>query len=431
VSAMNRQTMGSSMTSEFVSVEAARQMLLDVTPLMEVESVGLFDALGRVLAQDAVSDIDVSPFDNSAMDGFAVKASDIANASPENPVDLAVVAHIAAGDYCESKVQDGEIMRIMTGAPTPAGAESVVKVEDTSLIAGDGGVGSTIRFTKPIPLGANIRLRGEEVAAGETVLYAGTPLTPASIGLLAATGHPSVPVYQRPRVAVVSTGNELVDASVVPTKGQIRNSNAYSIGAQVIASGAIPVEYPCIADTYEATKETLERAAIECDFVITSGGVSVGDFDYVKPVLEEIGTLHYCNVNMRPGKPQTMGVIGDTPFFGLPGNPTSTYVGFEVFVRPALRKMQGYTELIRPVTHATLIHDAKKHQDRRYFLRGIVSRSDEGGYECAVKGNQSSALLKSVHDSNCLIVLPEGLSPVSAGTVVECIRLDMDEGTVS
>jgi len=416
---------------EHASVEHARQMLLDITSVLGAERVGLFDSLGRVLAEDAISDIDVSPFDNSAMDGFAVKARDLVDASPENPIELVVVAHIAAGDYCESPLREGEIARIMTGAPVPEGTESVVKVEDTMVVSGEGGVGSTIRFTQPIAAGANIRLKGEEVTAGEIVLCTGEVLTPAALGLLAATGHPTVSVYRRPRVAVISTGNELVDAGVVPQKGQIRNSNAYSIAAQVIESGGIPIEYPCIEDTYEATRETLEHAAVECDFIITSGGVSVGDFDYVKPVLEEIGQLHYCNVKMRPGKPQTMGVIGGVPFFGLPGNPTSTYVGFEIFIRPALRRMQGYQELIRPVTQAGITHDAKKRAGLRYFMRGVVCRSADGGYECTVKGNQSSALLRSVQESNCLIVLAEEPHLIKKGTVVQCLRLDMDEGAVS
>jgi molybdopterin molybdotransferase len=316
----------------------------------------------------------------------------------------------------------------MTGAPMPAGADTVVKVEDTSVDSGDGGIGSIISFSSAPPLGHHIRRKGEEVAAGEVVLGAGEVLGPAAIGLLAATGHPTVNVYRRPRVAVVSTGTELVGADVVPGPGQIRDTNSYSISAQVMAAGGIPVAFPCIDDTYEATKDTLIRAAAQCDFVITSGGVSVGDFDYVKPVLEQIGTLHYCNVNMRPGKPQTMGSIGTTPFFGLPGNPTSTFVGFEVFVRPALKKMQGHTHVIRSVTHARITHDAKKHQDRRYFLRGVIRRENNGEYECSVGGNQSSALLKSAHEGNCLIVLPEGLSPVEKGTIVDCIRLDVGEG---
>jgi molybdopterin molybdotransferase len=414
--------------SDFASVESARQQLLDITRILDAEEVSLLDALGRVLAEDAISDIDVSPFDNSAMDGFAVRAADITSASIDTPVLLEVVAHIAAGEVFDGEVAAGTVARIMTGAPTPVGADAVVMVEDTTVKSGDGGVGSIISFIKPVTfIGHNIRRKGEEVAAGEVVLHASEVLGPAGIGLLAATGHPTVKVRKRPRVAVVSTGAELVEADIVPGPGQIRNSNSYSISAQVIAAGAIPVSYPCIDDTYEATKDTLVRAADECDFVITSGGVSVGDFDYVKPVLEEIGMLYYCNVNMRPGKPQTMGVIDDTPFFGLPGNPTSTYVGFEIFVRPALRKMQGYSQVTRPVTLARITHDAKKHQGRRYFLRGVVERDAKGDYYCSVVGNQSSALLRSAHEGNCLIVLPEGMSPVKEGTIVECIRLDIEE----
>ena len=416
--------------SDNASVEQAREQLLAITPTLDAEEVGLLDALGRVLAVDAISDIDVAPFDNSAMDGFAVRSADLADATAENPAHLTVIAHIGAGDWFDGTLVDGQVARIMTGAPVPAGADSVVKVEDIVVASGDGSVGSTIAFFAPSDTGRNIRRRGEEVSAGDVVLEAGEVLGPAAIGLLASTGHPRVAVHPRPRVAVVSTGSELVDADVVPARGQIRNSNSYSISAQVLSAGGLPVTHPCIADTADATREVLTRASAECDFVITSGGVSVGDFDFVKPVLEEIGTLHYYNVNMRPGKPQTMGVIGDTPFFGLPGNPTSTFVGFEIFIRPALRKMQGFSALFRPITRARITHDAKKRVAQRYFLRGVVEPAEDGGFVCTVQGSQSSALLRSAHQANALIVLPEGADLVVAGTEIDCIRLDIDEGAL-
>lgn len=411
-----------------MTVEQARDAVLSLVSRMPVEEVGLLESLGRVLARDCASDIDVAPFDNSAMDGFAVRCADLASAGSDTPTVLEVVAHVGAGSLAEVPVSPGTAIRIMTGAALPEGADAVVKVEDTEVVEGDGGVGSTVAFSACPVDGDHIRRRGEEVRRGDVVLYAGETIGPAAIGLLASTGHARVPVYARPRVAIVSTGSELVEVDVVPPAGKIRNSNSYSIAAQVIAAGGVPVRYPIVVDEYEATRKVFSLAAAECDFIVTSGGVSVGDFDYVKPVLEELGEMFFCKVDMRPGNPQTFGRIGDVAFFGLPGNPTSTYVGFEMFVRPALRAMQGFDELDRPVTRAVLAQDVKKRQDRRYYLRGRVEPDGEGGYVATLSGNQSSALLTAAHRGNCFIVLPEGVAPISAGTVVDCIRLDREEG---
>lgn len=415
---------------DVMSVEEARELVLGLVSRMPAEEVGLLESLGRVLAEDMRSDIDVAPFDNSAMDGFAVLREDLLAATPNAPVVLEVVAHIGAGDVAEIAVCPGQAIRIMTGAAMPEGADAVVKVEETSVMSGDGGVGSHIAFTRTPDEGEHIRLRGEEVRAGEVVLQEGEVIGPAAIGLLASTGHPTVPVYRRPRVAVIATGSELVEVSETPPPGKIRNSNSYSLAAQVISAGGVPIRYPIVSDDYEETREVFSRAATECDFLITSGGVSVGDFDFVKPVLEELGEMLFCKVNMRPGNPQTLGKIGDVAFFGLPGNPTSTYVGFEIFVRPSLRKMQGYRDLDRPVTRAVLTHESKKRQSRRYYLRGKVGPSPDGGYEVDLTGNQSSALLTSAHRGNCLVVLPEGIAPIPAGTVVDCVRLDQEEGAL-
>lgn len=410
-----------------ISVEEARDLVLSLAERLEPEEVSILDALGRVLAEDVKSDIDVSPFDNSAMDGFAVVRDDLLSASDEAPVDLPVVEHIGAGAMWENPLAPGTVVRIMTGAPIPEGTTAVVKVEDTELVSGEGGVGSTIRFTKVPDEGHHIRRRGEEVFAGQVVLAQGEIVGPAAVGLLASTGHSTVSVYRRPRVAILATGSELVEIDEVPTGGMIRNSNSYSLAAQVLAAGAIPVRYPIVVDEYEATKDLFTKAAAECDFIATSGGVSVGDFDFVKPVLEEIGTMYFCKVNMRPGNPQTLGKIGKVPFFGLPGNPTSTYVGFETFVRPILKKMMGFPEVVRPITKARLLSDAKKRQGRRYYLRGRIEKVD-GEYVVELSGNQSSALLTSAHRGNCFVVLPEGVAPIPAGTMVDCVRLDMEEG---
>ncbi|MBU4556578.1 MAG: molybdopterin molybdotransferase MoeA, partial [Actinobacteria bacterium] len=364
--------------TETMTVEEARELLLARIERMPVERVELLECMGRVLAEDAVSDIDVAPFDNSAMDGFAVRAADLAGASAEAPAVLSVISHIGAGDWSETPVGPGEAARIMTGAPVPPGADSVVMVERTEPVEGDGGIGSRVAFAIEPAVGEHIRRRAEEVRAGAVVISAGEMLGSAAVGLLASTGHAQVAVYRRPRVAIVSTGSELVEVAETPGPGKIRNSNSYSIAAQVIAAGGVPLRFPIVPDDMDATREAFLRAARESDFIVTSGGVSVGDFDYVKPVLEELGELTYCKVKMRPGNPQTMGSIGGVPFFGLPGNPTSTYVGFEIFVRPALRMMQGFTALDRPIVEATLAHDVKKKQDRRYYLRARLSTTNDG-----------------------------------------------------
>ena len=414
-----------------MTVEEARELVFSrITPL-PAEEVWLLDSLGRVLAEDAVSDIDVSPFDNSAMDGFAVRAADLADATAETPRQLLVIAHIGAGDDVAGiEVGPGEAARIMTGAAVPAGADSVVMVERTRVLAGDGGIGSTMAFEIEPRVGEHIRLQGEEVRAGDVVIPTGDIIGPAGIGLLASTGHATVRVYRRPRVAVLSTGSELVEVAETPGPAKIRNSNSYSIAAQVLATGAIPVRYPIVPDDLEATRDAFNLAADECDFILTSGGVSVGDFDYVKPVLEELGELDFAKVKMRPGNPQTLGSIRGVPFFGLPGNPTSTYVGFEIFVRPALRRMMGFSAIDRPVTVARLAHDVKKKQDRRYYLRGRIERDSAGdGYLASLPNSQSSALLTAAHRGNCFVVLPEGEGVFPAGTQVDCVRLDMEEGT--
>ncbi|MHB1135832.1 MAG: molybdopterin molybdotransferase MoeA [Coriobacteriia bacterium] len=411
-----------------ISVEEAQEQVLSRIVVLDAERVTLLESLGRVLAADVVSDIDVSPFDNSAMDGYAVRFADVRDASETAPVTLQVVDHIPAGVQPEISVGPGQASRIMTGAPVPAGADAVVMVERTRVGSNDGSTGGTVEILRPATPGENIRSRGEEVREGESVLLAGETVGPAAIGLAASVGHDTLLVRRRPRVAIVSTGDELVEVTVKPGPGKIRNSNSHSLAAQVLQAGGDPYVLGIARDTEEETRALLERAP-EFDLMVTTGGVSMGDFDVVKKVLEEMGKLDFWKVAMRPGAPQTFGTIGGTPFFGLPGNPTSTMVGFEMFVRPAIRKMAGFTALARPRVVATLAHDTKKKSDRRYFLRGRLTRSPGGGYTAAIAGNQSSALLTAMHRGNCLISLPEGESFVTAGTEVVCIRIDIEEGT--
>ncbi|MHB1323670.1 MAG: molybdopterin molybdotransferase MoeA [Coriobacteriia bacterium] len=410
-----------------ITVEEAIEQVLSRIEVLEPERVELLDALGRVLAEDAVSDIDVSPFDNSAMDGYALRYADVAHASEASPVTLRVIEHIPAGIVPGRRVGPGEASRIMTGAPMPEGADAVVMVEKTCPGENDGVAGGTVEIlTAPKP-GEHIRAKAEEVRAGEAVLLRGERIGPAAIGLSASVGHADLLVHRRPRVAIVSTGDELVEVAEKPGPGKIRNSNSYSLAAQVLEAGGEPHLLGVARDTEPDTRALLSRAP-EYDLMVTTGGVSMGDFDVVKKVLSEIGELDFWRVAMRPGAPQTFGTVGGTPFFGLPGNPTSTMVGFELFVRPALRKMAGFSSLIRPRAVATLTHDVKKKADRRYFLRGRLTRTGDG-YSASISGNQSSALLTAMHRGNCLISLPEGTDLVPAGSLVTCIRLDMEEGT--
>ncbi|MDO8914882.1 MAG: molybdopterin molybdotransferase MoeA [Coriobacteriia bacterium] len=416
-----------------ISVEEAQAQVLARITRLAPQRIDALDALGCVLATDVVSDIDVAPFDNSAMDGYAVQAADTVGATDEAPVILRVVDHIAAGIMPARDVARGEASRIMTGAPVPVGADSIVMVEHTAGLENGGSTGGTVAIGRPATAGDHIRRRGEDVRIGDVVLRAGEVVGPAAAGLLAAVGAAFVEVYRRPVIAVVSTGDELVGVTDIPGPGQIRNSNSYSLAAQVLDAGGIPMMLGIARDTEAATRAVLERAP-EFDLMVSTGGVSMGDFDVVKDVLEQIGEMDFWKVAMRPGAPQTYGTIGGTPFFGLPGNPTSTMVGFELFVRPAIRKMRGFTELARPRTHALLVEDIRKKSDRRYFMRGRIERAATASpgapaYEVGLSGAQSSAMLTAMHHANCLISLPEGESSFAAGSVVECIRLDMEEGT--
>jgi molybdopterin molybdotransferase len=410
-----------------ISVEEARRAVLDPIRRLEAEEVDLIDALGRVLAEDVSSDIDVAPFDNSAMDGYAVRAADVGDAAEDAPVVLDVLEHIPAGSVPKAEVGAGQTSRIMTGAPMPSGADAVVMVEYTRGLESEGGAGGTVEIARSVREGENVRMRGEDMREGDRVLVAGEVVGPAAIGLLAAVGRPRVRVHRRPRVAIVSTGDELVGIEERPGPGRIRNTNAWSLSAQILGAGGEPERLGIARDTEEETRALLGRAG-EFDVMLATGGVSMGDFDVVRDVLESMGELSFWKVAMRPGAPLTYGLLGETPFFGLPGNPTSSMVSFELFARPALRIMQGFADVERPTVEARLSHDVKKKPHRRYYLRGNLTR-DDGGYVVKLSGSQSSALLTSMHRSNCLLVLPEGQDLFAEGSIVTCMRLDQQEGT--
>ena len=416
--------------SEMISLEEARTLVLSHVRPLPVETVPVLEAVGRVAAADLTSDIDIAPFAHSAMDGFAVRASELAEASPESPVELDVIAEVAAGDVFEGVIGAGQCVRIMTGAPLPADADAVVKYEVVDAVSGDGKPGSRVAFRAPADARANVREAGEEARAGEVVVGRGEVVGTAGVGFLASCGITEVPTYRRPRVAVIAIGSELVAPTEVPAPGKIRNSNSYALAACAQAAGAVPAVLPIVEDTHEALAAAVRDAAVSYDFVVTSGGASNGDFDFIKPVVEELGQLLMTTVNMRPGKAQTFGLVDGTPVFGLPGNPAAAYVGFEMIVRPALRKMQGFSRFERPVVKARLSTDAKKRDSRRIFLRSTLSKDEAGGYVVTPAKNQSSGLFGPIQRSNCMAILPEGLESRTAGSVVECVLLDVSEEIV-
>ena len=414
---------------EMISLEEAQELVLSKVGTLPVEEVSLLEAVGRVAACDLRSDIDVSPFAHAAMDGFALRSAQVAEASAQAPVELDVIAEIAAGDVFEGECGEGECVRIMTGAPLPSWADTVVKHEIVGVVSGDGKPGSRVSFSEPSKAGANVRAAGEEARAGEVVVAAGEVIGTAGVGFLASCGVTRAPVHARPRVAIIATGSELVDATEAPAPGKIRNSNSYALAACAQAAGAMPVMLPVVEDTFEALSAAVGAAAREYDFVVTSGGAANGDFDFTKPVVSGLGELLMSSVNMRPGKAQTFGLVNGTPVFGLPGNPAAAFIGFELIIRPALRKMQGYSRLERRRVRAKLARDVQKKDPRRIFLRASIERDGDSLLVTPAK-NQSSGSFGVLQRSSCLAIMPEGLDSKKAGDEVECILLDVPEEAV-
>lgn len=386
--------------------EALATVLAEVRVLPE-EKVPITSALRRVLAEDVAAEADIPPFDNSAMDGYAVRAVDTRGASRANPVVLEVLEDLAAGRVSTSTIGPGQAIRIMTGAPTPAGADSIVMVEETER--GDG----TVRIFTEARLGEHVRLAGEDVKRGQVVLPVGRLLRAADIGMLASVGKAEVSVIGSPKVAIITTGDELVDLTEPLAPGKIRNSNAYSLAAQVIESGGVPEILGIARDTHEDVREKIERG-LESDIVLTSGGVSVGDYDLVKDVLGGLGRMVFWKVAMKPAKPLAFGILKGKPAFGLPGNPTSSMVSFEQFVRPTILKMSGHKTLHRPEVEVILGETVRKKAGRRHFLRVMLERRD-GELVALLTGPQGSGILKSMTLADGLLVLPEDATEVKQG----------------
>lgn len=420
------------MSQDMISVDEARQRAIELAGnarfRMPVEEVDLFAAVGRVAAADLTSDIDVAPFDNTAMDGFAVVASSLKDASEEAPVDLEIVDWVGAGVVSEVVLKPGEAIRIMTGGIMPQGADAVVKIEDTTF-TGDGGVGEHVRIFAPVSK-TNVRKAGEEAKAGDVVVREGEVIRAATVGLLASTGNTVVPVHARPKVGVISIGTELVAPSVKPEPGKIRDANAYVLGAYALGLGCEVNLYPIVRDDEAAIRALFEQAIDECDFVVSSGGASNGDFDYAIETVRDLGEVVFDCVSLRPGKAQAFGCVGDTLVEVLSGNPAAAAVGFQLFGRPALRAMQGYAELDRPVSDAILAQPTRKKEARAFYQRGHLEVGENGELLACQEEKQSSALLSEMNRSTVLIELPQGTGTFEVGTPVKCLHLDIDEGVV-
>lgn len=394
-----------------ISVEEALQTILSGCRPLGLEKVDILGACGRVGGEDVFAPRNIPSAANSAMDGYAVRAGDIKNAHALKPVELKVIETIAAGSVAKKSVGEGQAARIMTGAVIPKGADTVIRREDTEE------KGKTVLVKVAAAPGLDIRRAGEDVQKGELVIAAGAVLRPGHIGMLAALGKAFVSVYQQPRVAILSTGDELVDIETDPGPGKIVNSNSYSLAAQTLSCGGIPILYGIVGDTKEELALAFQTAR-RADVIISSGGVSMGDYDFVKDVMGDIGNaMHFWQVAMRPGKPLAFGAIDQTPLFGLPGNPVSVMVSFEQFVRPYLLKMQGHTSILRQTIKALSAQEIKKGAGVKNFLRATVSKENDC-YMASLTGEQGSGMLKSMVAANAFIVLDENVTSIEKGAEV-------------
>ncbi|MCY7365639.1 MAG: molybdopterin molybdotransferase MoeA [Frankiaceae bacterium] len=393
--------------------------ILEVVQPLEPLQLSLQDAHSCILTEDVVAPEPLPSFDNSSMDGYAVRAADVAGAGPGSPVVLPVTGDVAAGPASPLRVQPGVCVRIMTGAMMPAGADAVVPLEWT-----DGGV-AQVTITRAPDVGAHVRRVGEDVAAGEVVLESGSHLGAVQIGLAAAVGRSRVLVRPRPRVVVVSTGSELTDTGVPLTPGKIYDSNSIALTAAAQEAGAIAYRVGIVPDDPRQLAATLEDQLVRADLLVTSGGVSVGAYDVVKEVLSRLGTVQFDKVAMQPGMPQGFGTIGpdSTPVFGLPGNPVSALVSFEAFVRPALRTMLGATPVERPRVRAITTQALTSPPGKRSFLR-VHLEVKKGAYVVTPVSGPGSHLLAGLSRANALALVPEGVEKVAVGEPVEVLVLE-------
>lgn len=415
---------------EFIPVEEARERILAFVSLLEAEETPIAESLGQVTAEDVRAPMSIPPLDNTSMDGYAVRASDTAGASDDHAVTLRVIGELGAGYVYDGRVEGGTAVRIMTGAPMPAGADSVVPFEETDEPDGHtfGSFAKSrpeVGILKAANVGANIRRRGEDVVEGGVVLPKGTTLHPAQIGVLASMGMTSVRVYRRPVVAILSTGDEIIPPGTPLKAGQIYDSNAFSLAAMVREIGGTPLSLGISQDRPEVLEAKLKEG-LSADLLVTSAGVSRGDYDVVKDVLMKHGEIKFWTVRMRPGKPLAFGTFpaGDrqVPHIGLPGNPVSSMVSFELFGRPALYKMMGRTGWERPRVTAICDEAIDNAALMRFFPRVLLSERD-GRVHAALTGPQGSGILTSMATANALAIVPETRPRVEVGEEVECMLL--------
>ena len=394
-----------------ISIEEALAHIEREVQVLQAIDLPFYQALGMVLAQDIVADEPMPPFAAAAVDGYAVVAADRSGLRR-------IIGDQMAGYVAGLRVEPGTAARVTTGAPIPAGADAMVMIEQTEERAGQ----VDIKADRVEP-GANVRPVGQDIQAGQLILTRGTVLDPADLGLLATVGKTEISVYRRPRVAVMSTGDEIVEPHETPGPGQIRDANRFTLMAAVRQAGAEPLDLGVVRDRAGMLEETIERGLAEADALLTSGGVSMGQLDLVKPYLATRGTIHFGRVNTKPGKPVTFATVNGRPCFAMPGFPVSALVSFEVFVRPALLKMAGHQRIYRPREMVTLAHWVKHAPERTEFQRVVITRQTDGALLASTTGFQGSGRLLSLHGANGLIVLPHGQGNFEAGTPVEALLL--------
>lgn len=414
--------------SRMIDVDEAQRRILEAFGPLSIERRPLTDALGFVLAEDVIADCHVPAFSNAAMDGFAVHAQDTVGASPDRPVLLRVIAEAAAGYQNDTVLAQGTAIRIMTGAPVPDGADAVVRFEETDEATGTTrhGVGDVVAIHRAATVGEHVRPIGEDVQAGATILSAGTRVRPAEIGVLATLNRTHAPVHRRPRVGILATGDEIVDPGEPLAPGQIRNSNAPMLAAMVTRVGGEPVSLGIARDNRDELRLCLVKAK-GLDLILTTGGVSVGDYDLVKQVLQREGRIHLWEVRIKPGKPLAFGWLGETPLLGLPGNPVAAAVAFEQFARPAIRTMLGDPNLAVPTVVARLADRIENRGGRRHFVRVAVTATPDG-YQAHVAGGQGSSVLSTLAKANGLLVIPEDVAVAEGGSCFPAQMLDWDLG---
>ncbi len=408
-----------------ISVEEALERVLSYASVLDGEEKPILQCLGQVLDEDVISSIDIPPADNSAMDGYAIRAEDATGASPSSPVYLNVIGEVKAGDIAKEEVGALSALRIMTGAPIPGGADSVVQFEDTDEALRRERPPFQIGILHQVKKGQNVRRSSEDIARGQLVLKKGTVLRPAEVGVLASLGKETARVIRRPLVAILATGDELVALGKPLPQGKIYNSNSFSIAAQVLRYGGLPQIMGIGRDQIKDITDKL-KGALSADMLLTSGGVSMGNYDVVKDVLAEQGEISFWTVRMKPGKPLAFGTIKGIPHLGLPGNPVSSMITFELFARPAILKMLGKKNFSKPTIEATLDGRIINNDGRRIFARATVSREGDR-YLARVTGPQGSGILTSMSRANGLVIVPEDVDSVEQGEIVKVLMLDWSE----